>query len=226
AIRNRGGDYYHVTNGQADISNPAIRANQNPKFGIDVSHYQGEIDWERVKPQIDFAILRCGLGDDMKSQDDKQFERNYNECMRLNIPVKIYFFTYAVSKDNIDSEIAHIQRLLAGKTVTSPVYIDVENTKSLDWRTISNEELLSIMQEFNSRLDALGYKMGIYSSRSAFWNEKMTDGWYATVSKWVAEYDDCVNDFDRSYDIWQYTSKGSIDGIDGNVDLVVWITQN
>lgn len=49
--------------------------------GIDVSHYQGEIDWKKVKPQIDFAILRMGLGDDIKSQDDKQFERNYSECV-------------------------------------------------------------------------------------------------------------------------------------------------
>ena len=187
--------------------------------GIDVSHYQGSINWEKVKPQIDFAILRMGLGDDITSQDDKQFERNYAECVRLGIPFAVYFFSYAVNKAKVAKEIAHIKRLLNGKKINAPVYIDVENTRGLDWRTISNAELLGIMQEFNAQLAALGYKMGIYSSRSAFWNEKMTDKWYDSISKWVAEYGDKVNGFNRTYDIWQHTSKGRIDGINGNVDM-------
>ena len=187
--------------------------------GIDVSHYQGCINWERVKPQIDFAILRMGLGDDITSQDDKQFERNYAECVRLGIPFAVYFFSYAVNKAKVAKEIAHIKRLLNGKKINAPVYIDVENTRGLDWRKISNAELLGIMQEFNAQLNALGYKMGIYSSRSAFWNEKMTDKWYDNISKWVAEYGAKVNNFNRTYDIWQHTSKGRIDGISGNVDM-------
>lgn len=189
--------------------------------GIDVSVYQGDIDWERVKPQIDFAILRIGLGDDIPSQDDAKFERNYAECVRLGIPFAVYFFSYAVNKAKVQSEIAHIKRLLEGKTINAPVYIDVENARGLDWRTISNADMLSIMQEFNAQLNALGYRMGIYSSRSAFWNEKMSDPWYDNVSKWVAEYGDKVNDFNRTYDIWQHTSKGAIDGINGNVDMNV-----
>lgn len=187
--------------------------------GIDVSVYQGAIDWEKVKPQIDFAIIRCGLGDDIKSQDDKQFERNYAACIRLGIPFAVYFFTYAVNKAKVAREIKHIKRLLAGKTINAPVYIDVENTNGLDWRKISNTAMLEIMEEFNTQLNALGYKMGIYSSRSAFWNEKMTDKWYDNISKWVAEYGDKVNNFTRTYDIWQHTSKGRIDGISGNVDM-------
>lgn len=189
--------------------------------GIDVSKYQGTVDWEKVKPQIDFAILRCGFGDDTPAQDDGQFERNYAECTRLEIPFAVYFFTYAVNKEKIKSEIAHIKRLLAGKSISAPVYIDIENAKGLNWRDISNTELLEIMREYRARLNALGYKMGIYSSRSAFWNEKMTDPWYDDISKWVAEYGDRLNDFERTYDVWQYTSSGSIDGIDGNVDMNV-----
>lgn len=189
--------------------------------GIDVSVYQGDIDWDRVKPHIDFAILRIGLGDDIPSQDDAKFERNYAECVRLGIPFAVYFLSYAVNKAKVQSEIAHIKRLLEGKTINAPVYIDVENTRGLDWRTILNADMLSIMQKFNAQLNALGYKMGIYSSRSAFWNEKMSDLWYDNVSKWVAEYGDKVNDFNRTYDIWQHTSKGTIDGINGNVDMNV-----
>lgn len=189
--------------------------------GIDVSVYQGDIDWDRVKPQIDFAILRMGLGDDIPSQDDAKFERNYAECVRLGIPFAVYFFSYGVNKAKVQSEIEHIKRLLEGKTINAPVYIDVENTRGLDWRTISNADMLSIMQEFKAQLAVHGYRMGIYSSRSAFWNEKMSDPWYDNVSKWVAEYGDKVNDFNRTYDIWQHTSKGAIDGINGNVDMNV-----
>lgn len=189
--------------------------------GIDVSHYQGNVNWEKVKPHIDFAILRIGLGDDIPSQDDAKFERNYAECVRLGIPFAVYFFSYAVNKAKVQSEIAHIKRLLEGKTINAPVYIDVENTRGLDWRTISNADMLGIMQEFNAQLAVHGYRMGIYSSRSAFWNEKMSDPWYDNVSKWVAEYGDKVNDFNRTYDIWQHTSKGAIDGINGNVDMNV-----
>lgn len=187
--------------------------------GIDVSHYQGNIDWDKVKPQIDFAILRMGLGDDIPSQDDKQFERNYAECTRLGIPFAVYFFSYAVNKAKVAKEIAHIKRLLNGKTLNAPVYIDIENTRGLDWRSISDALMLSIMQEYNLQLNAIGYKMGIYSSRSAFWNEKMSDPWYDNISKWVAEYGDKVNGFNRPYDIWQYTSKGHVNGINGNVDM-------
>ena len=187
--------------------------------GIDVSHYQGEINWEKAKPQIDFAILRIGLGDDIKSQDDKYFERNYSECVRLGIPFAVYFFSYAVNKAKVTTEIAHIKRLLGGKKITAPVYIDIENTNGLNWRSLSNSELLEIMKEFKAQLAALGYKMGIYSSRSAFWNEKMTDLWYDGISKWVAEYGDKVNGFNRTYDIWQHTSRGKLDGINGNVDM-------
>lgn len=187
--------------------------------GIDVSHYQGNIDWDKVRPQIDFAILRIGLGDDIPSQDDKQFERNYAECTRLGIPFAVYFFSYAVNKAKVAKEIAHIKRLLKGKTLNAPVYIDIENTRGLDWRSISDALMLSIMQEYNLQLNAIGYKMGIYSSRSAFWNEKMSDPWYDNISKWVAEYGDKVNSFNRPYDIWQYTSKGYVNGINGNVDM-------
>ena len=189
------------------------------KIGIDVSTYQGNIDWSKVKDNVGFAILRCGLGDDIRSQDDNCFERNYTECMRLGIPFAVYFFTYAQTKDKVDNEIAHIKRLLSGKTIKAPVYIDVENTRGLNWRYISNNDMTEVMKYFKSELEKLGYSMGIYSSRSAFWNEKMTDAFYESISKWVAEYSDKLHDFNRPYDIWQATSNGSIPGIGGRVDI-------
>ena len=62
--------------------------------GIDVSQYQGVIDWEKVKGHIDFAIIRCGYGQDIEGQDDRMFKRNADECTRLNIPFGVYLYSY------------------------------------------------------------------------------------------------------------------------------------
>lgn len=194
------------------------------KKAIDVSKYQGTIDWDKVKAAgVEFAVIRCGWGNDLKKQDDPRFERNWAECQRVGIPCTAYFFSYAAAKNgNVDSELAHIKRLMAGKKANcaAPVYIDVENAAGLNWRTLSDEAMLETMKRFKEGLEQLGFKMGIYSSRSAFWNEKMRDPWYEkNVSVWVAEYAPKVNCFDRKYDLWQYTSSGRVNGIQGNVDL-------
>lgn len=194
------------------------------KKAIDVSKYQGLIDWDAVKADgVEFAVIRGGLGDDLYKQDDEQFERNWTECQRVGIQCTMYFFTYAAAKGgDITGELNHIRRLMKGKKMncTAPIYIDVENTSGLDWRKISNGEMLEIMKNFKAGLKKLGFDMGIYSSRSAFWNEKMTDPWYEqNVSIWVAEYASKVNKFTRPYDLWQYSSSGSVKGISGRVDM-------
>jgi len=149
---------------------------------IDVSVYQGIIDWDKVKSSgVKFAIIRGGLGDDLKSQDDKYFDRNWSECQRVGIQCTMYFFSYAASKNgDISSEIKHIKRLMTGKKMncTAPIYIDVENASGLNWRNLSNSQMLDIMKRYKEGLKSIGYNMGIYSSRSAFWNEKMSDHWY------------------------------------------------
>lgn len=194
------------------------------KKAIDVSHYQGVIDWDAVKASgVEFAILRGGIGDDILSQDDKQFERNWAECQRVGIACTMYLFSYAAAKGgDISSELAHIKRLMSCKKMncSAPIYIDVENTTGLNWRSITNEQMLDIFKRYKAGLAELGFGMGIYSSRSAFWNEKMTDPWYAeNVSIWVAEYASQVNNFTRPFDLWQYSSSGSVAGINGRVDM-------
>jgi GH25 family lysozyme M1 (1,4-beta-N-acetylmuramidase) len=192
------------------------------KKAIDVSSHQGTIDWDKIKADgVEFAIIRAGFGDDIKSQDDSTFERNYTECIRVGIPCTIYLFSYALTEAHVRSEVEHIKRLMNGKkrNSTAPVYVDIENTKGLNWRSISDAELLRLMKLYKQLLNDAGYEMGIYSSRSVYWNEKMTDPWYENVSKWVAEYSSKLNKFTRPYDIWQYSSSGKVNGISGRVDM-------
>ena len=99
------------------------------KLIIDVSHWQGTIDWEKVKGHIDGAILNAGYGSDIAKQDDAQFVRNATECERLGIPWGSYLYSYANTTDKIASEIQHMLRMLKGRKPQLPVYYDLEERK-------------------------------------------------------------------------------------------------
>ena len=92
---------------------------------IDVSQHQGVIDWNKVKGNIDGAILRCGYGDDITSQDDTQYARNLSECERLGIPRGVYLYSYARTETQAKSELAHILRLIKGHTFQLPIYLQL-----------------------------------------------------------------------------------------------------
>lgn len=186
------------------------------KKGIDVSYYQGDIDWERVKSAgVEFAIIRCGYGMDVKNQDDEKFERNVTECERLGIPYGVYLYSYADSVAKAESEAAHTLRMLNGRKPLYPVYYDLENAQTTG--RCSKEQILKIAKTFIGIMEANGLWAGIYAN--LYWNNTLlTDGWYNSKARWIAQWaDNCT--YGGEYGIWQYTSSGRIDGINGNVDL-------
>lgn len=189
--------------------------------GIDVSSYQGNIDWAKVKSQIDFAIIRCGYGDDITSQDDNQFLNNVNGCISNGIPFGVYLYSYAknlAGNESIASEIEHCKRLLSQISVRPfCIYIDMEDdsTAYLGKLMLSNFAL-----EFCQQLSSLGYKTGVYANENWFKNyldvKAIAEQGY---SIWCAKYSTDKPNIDASYDIWQYSSNGVISGISGNVDM-------
>lgn len=183
--------------------------------GIDVSKHQGKIDWDKVKPQIDFAILRCGFGTDLKSQDDKQFLRNAEECERLGIPYGVYLFSYASSVENAISEANHTIRLLKGRKISLPVFYDLEDTRTTG--NCNNALILEMAKCYVDKIKAAGYECGIYSNK--YWRTtKLVDKWYDSIPLWLAQYNNCVT-YKGDYIIWQYSSTGKVSGITGNVDM-------
>lgn len=186
------------------------------KKGIDVSYYQGDIDWERAKSAgVEFAVIRCGYGMDVKNQDDEKFERNVTECERLGIPYGVYLYSYADSVAKAESEAAHTLRMLNGRKPLYPVYYDLENAQTTG--RCSKEQILKIAKTFIGIMEANGLWAGIYAN--LYWNNTLlTDGWYNSKARWIAQWaDNCT--YGGEYGIWQYTSSGRIDGINGNVDL-------
>lgn len=188
---------------------------------IDVSEHQGNIDWEKVKADgINFAILRVGYGDDLASQDDKFWERNVSECERLGIPYGVYLYSYATNVNEARSEANHALRLLRGRKPAYPVYYDLEDK---DAAGLSPQVLGQMAKTFNDTVSAAGYKVGVYANLY-WWNSKLTDPVFDNPawSKWVAQYN-VTNDYGKPYDMWQSTSSGRVNGINGNVDLNFWM---
>lgn len=184
--------------------------------GIDVSTHQGNIDWNKVKSNIDFAILRCGYGNDIEKQDDAQFVRNVSECKRLGIPYGVYLYSYANTVQKLNSEIAHTLRLISGLNPFC-VYFDMEDNSTT---SLGKATLTEYAKEFCEAIKTKGFKVGIYANQNWFQNYLDVAALYnAGYSIWCAKYSDNKPNIAASYDIWQYSSKGSIAGISGNVDM-------
>lgn len=199
-------------------------------FGIDVSSHQGNINWSEVKKSgIDFAILRLGYGDNFSSQDDRTFINNVNGCVENNIPYGVYLYSYALSKngdnslnvdsESIDSEIAHTLRILNSLNANQksnlklPVFLDMEDDSTVK---LGKDVLTSMADHYCTNIQNNGYKCGIYANKN--WFNNYLDGSYlgSKYDIWLAHYTDDYNnfsDYNGIYQIWQYTSGGSLGGI-------------
>lgn len=192
---------------------------------IDVSSYQGVINWQKVKSQVDAVIIRCGYGDDIVSQDDKEFFNNVNGCIENNIPFGIYLYSYAKNlegTESIASEIKHCKRLLSQISV-SPfcVYIDMEDDST---KFLGKDRLSHFALEFCRQISGLGYKAGVYANENWFnYFLDVKEIANNNFSIWCAKYSSNKPIIDANYDIWQYSNSGIIDGIVGNVDMNVII---
>lgn len=181
--------------------------------GVDVSFWQKDINWDKVKASgIKFAIIRCGYGN---GGVDSFFEQNVKGCERVGIPWGAYYFSYAESVEEAKRELNNCLKILKGKKPTYPVYYDLEDETTTGSQ--SNSTILKMAKTFVEGIERAGYWAGIYANTNWF-NTRLTDSWYDSKAKWVAQYND-KNTYKKPYGIWQYTSSGKVNGIDGNTDL-------
>ena len=187
--------------------------------GIDVSEHQGRIDWDAVKASgIDFAILRVGFGaPSFGGRIDYQFNRNISECERLGIPYGVYVYSYAFDNQQAADEASMVIDCLSGHNPRLPVYYDLEDkTIIADGR---QSGIASRAQTFCNKISSAGYKPGIYANLNWF-NNILTDPVFKSSSwdHWIAQYNSQCH-YTGSYSFWQYTSRGKVSGISGNVDM-------
>lgn len=187
--------------------------------GVDVSHWQNIIDWSKAKDDIDFAILSMGYGQDLESQDDRQFKRNASECEKYGIPYGVYIYSYAQDIEMAKGEAEHVLRVIDGCNLTFPVYYDLEDKSQADFEP----ELLGEMAEaFCGIIEDAGYEVGIYAN-TTWWTSKLTSPAFDNPNwhKWVAQYNtQCT--YEGKYTMWQYTSSGAVSGMEGDIDMNYW----
>ena len=199
---------------------------------LDVSRWQGRIDWDKVKASglVSGVMLRA-LGNSAKDKPSKPyidptFERNYRECQRLGILCGVYYYCKAVNAAEADAELALLRKVLTGKTVQLPVAVDIEDTyvqASLDKQTMTDIAAHALAAIEQMGFYAMLYT-GLYFARD---NLYMTGAALRKYDVWLARYprdksktkpeDKQKTDF--FFGMWQYTSTASVPGITGNADL-------
>ena len=182
------------------------------KKGIDVSTFQGDIDWNKVKKGgTEFALIRGGYG---RYEVDEKFELNYKNAKKADMPVGVYHYSYANTVEKAKQEAAFCLSYLKGKKLEYPVAFDIED-KSI--YSLSRELLTDIAYAFCNEIEKNGYYVCIYSYK-AFLQNKLDMKKLSRFDVWVAQWnDECT--YNGKYGMWQYSDKGKVSGISGRVDL-------
>lgn len=197
--------------------------------GIDVSEFQGEIDWNVVKESgIEFAIIRLGYrgyGAEGRLVLDERFEQNIKGAQAAGLKTGVYFFSQAVSDKEAKEEAEFVLQTLEGRKLELPVVFDTEEIKGDTARTDENtrEQFTDNCIIFCDRIEEAGYETMIYANMKwmafTLYMEELTG-----YDIWYADYENtpqCPYDFS----VWQYSESGSVPGIEGAVDLNVWFQE-
>lgn len=181
--------------------------------GIDVSSWQENIDFKKVKKSgIKFVVIRAGFG--TRTEPDKYFERNYKGAVDAGLNVGAYWYSYAESGAQAHDEAKACLRVIAGKKFDFPIFYDLEEqsqfTRGIDFCS-------NLVRIFCNELEENNCFAGLYTSRYPLQNYIYRDI-ASRYAVWVAEYNPKLN-YRGNYGMWQYSSSGKVDGIDGNVDL-------
>ena len=196
--------------------------------GIDISSYSGNIDWKKVKESgIDFAMIRVGgrgYGEKGEMYTDERALEYINGAKAEGIKVGAYFFSQAVSTEEAIEEADYVKSVLGDITLDYPVAYDWEIIKDDDARTdsVSASQATECARAFCDRVKELGYTPILYSpSRELYFKYDLSR--LADIDIWYCEYAN-VPTFYYEFSMWQYSATGTIDGIEGAVDLNICFT--
>ena len=192
----------------------------NHSAGIDVSSWQGDIDWDKVRESgIEFVIVRAGYRGSVTGTivRDKYFEANVSGAQRAGLKVGVYFVTQAVTEAEAVEEASAVMEMCEGFDLELPIYLDVEGSNGGRGDLIDAETRTLVCEAFCRTLENSGQAGGVYACR--YWlANNMDASRLDRYNVWLAEYRSTLL-YNGYYSMWQYTSKGHIDGINGNVDF-------
>ena len=192
--------------------------------GIDVSEFQGKIDWTKVKKDgVEFAILKLGnIYDYDTNYKDSKFDTNYKEARKRGIKIGAYIYSYCNSVDTLKKGLKWVFEKLENKKLDLPIYLDMEDK---DIQGESKASLTEQCNEFAKFVKNKDYMAGVYANVNWLKNELNPADFDKDLSVWVAQYyKKC--EYTGKYDIWQYASNGNVSGINGNCDMNYLYNEN
>lgn len=188
-------------------------------MGIDVSHHQGKINWAQVKESgVEFAMIRVGYRGQSSGgiYEDAYFKTNVMGAVANGIKVGIYFYSTAINETEALEEAAWVVKKIAPYRITYPVVYDFEDFNSKRCVNVGGAEATKNALAFLSYVKANGYEPMMYASKNDITNKMSRSSF--SCKFWLAHYTS-QTDYKGSYNMWQYTSKGSVPGISGNTDM-------
>lgn len=190
-------------------------------FGIDVSKWNREIDWKKAKEAgVEYAIIRCGYRGSSSGTlvEDPYFKRNIEGATKEGIKVGVYFFTQATNPVEAVEEASVVLMLCKPYQLSYPMFIDTEGAGGNGRADqLDKETRTAVCDAFCETIKNSGFDAGIYASKS-WLNNNLLMSRLDDQAVWLAQYSEKPT-YNGKYDMWQYTSNGSVDGITGRVDL-------
>lgn len=197
------------------------------KRGIDVSQWQGVIDWAAVKASgIEFAMIRAGYG---QNNIDPRWKRNADECTRLGIPFGVYWFSYAYNVDRARKEAQYCIEAIRPYKLVYPVAFDFEydsvNNAAKANVTVTKQLASDMTRAFCEKIRSAGYTPIVYANPdylSRYFDADIASRYDIWLAQWPNNPD--INNPPRECAIWQYSNSGTVSGINGRVDMNVCYT--
>ena len=188
-------------------------------LGIDVSTWNGNIDWNKVKSSgVSYVIIRTGYRGSTQGSlvEDNKFRQNIKGATNAGLKVGVYFFSQAINEVEAVEEASMVLSQIKGYKLAYPVFIDVEPSGGRA-DGLSTGDRTKVVNAFCQTIQNNGYKAGIYANKTWFTNKLNTSA-LSGYKIWLAQYNSTVT-YKGRYDMWQYSDKGKINGISGNVDM-------
>ncbi|HKM28538.1 MAG TPA: glycoside hydrolase family 25 protein, partial [Anaerovoracaceae bacterium] len=196
--------------------------------GVDVSTYQREIDWSKVREQgISFAMIRCGYRTHEEGilNEDDMFKTNLQGALDVGLDVGVYFYSQAVTEEEAKEEADYVIDLIKNYSIVYPVAFDMEYTYDDERiKALSSEELTEVAKAFCKRIERAGYEPMIYGNHT-WLTEHVNLNELDKYDIWIADYSDNLT-FPNRVKMWQYTNEGRVSGIPTNVDLNMFLLYN
>ena len=213
--------------------NVLLNMNKDVVFGVDLSHFNGEVDFEALKSEVDFVILRVGYTgySNGKINADDNFKEYAKAANEAGIPVGVYYYSQATNKPEAKAEAKFVLHHIKKYDVSLPVFFDFEFSEKDGERVgrlheagLNAMENTEIANEFCKIIADEGYDYGVYASSSVLSNELNTNELDENAYIWVADYNKKVT-YSGKYNLWQYSNIGRFDAVSNgerDVDLNYW----